>query len=788
MKASHFTAESYPHHPRLAAWREELGRFCFGVGDDSLGHELYGTVSSVQSPQGVLLGRIASSRQVWNLQTGGKSGGMTLVLQMEGDARLFTEAGATTIEPGDLVIAPWGAVAELTMRADFRQLLVKIPREALQSRLSAPLGMRAARLPGGTGMALVLSRFLASLGDSIDELTGDMLQSVDVALPEFVAAALASTRNDDALLAATSGQTQSLHRISQLIEAQLNAPDLAACDIADQAGVSLRYLQKLFEGVNDSFGRYLRMRRLERSRADLVNPMYLHLSITDICFRWGFNDAGHFSRSFREQYGVSPRVYRAELGDRMSQNLLRTVSRGWPDITHDIYKKLTRNESGPAARVRELVATAPTAGTTEAGARHHYLPCNPDTVHWGYFSYALTPTLEVASGDYVTIETLSHHCGDDYDRMIKGDSGAEAIFHWTADAKSVARRGAGPMGANIFGRGAGEGFGVHICTGPVAIQGAEPGDVVELRIVDVRPRPSANADYPDRAYGSNTAAWWGYQYSEMLTEPRQREVVTIYEIDCANEPDSASVTYSYRWTPQRDPDGVLHTTIDYPGVCVDRASIVENPDFLKNVRVPVRPHFGLIALAPREADLVDSTPPSYFGGNLDNRRAGKGATVYLPVSVPGGLLSVGAPHAAQGDGEVSGTAIDCSMTGVFQVILHKKADLAGKPFADLTYPLLETQDEWIVHGFTSSNYLGELGQTAQSEIYKRASLDPAMRDAFRKMRRFLMTAKGLSEDEAVSLMSVAVDFGINQVVNGNWCVHGIVSKSVFAGAADAVRK
>jgi acetamidase/formamidase len=325
---------------------------------------------------------------------------------------------------------------------------------------------------------------------------------------------------------------------------------------------------------------------------------------------------------------------------------------------------------------------------------------------------------------------------------------------------------------------------VHICTGPVSIEGAEPGDVVELRILDVRPRPSANADYADRAYGSNTAAWWGYHNKEMLTEPKQREVVTIYEIDCSNDPDIARAAYSFRWTPQTDADGVVHSTIDYPGVRVERSSIVEDHAFLKDVRVPLRPHFGLIALAPREADLVDSTPPSYFGGNLDNRRAGKGATVYLPVSVPGGLLSIGAPHAAQGDGEVSGTAIECSLTGVFQIILHKKADQAGKPFAGLSYPLLETRDEWIVHGFTSSNYLAELGQTAQSEIYKRSSLDPAMRDAFRKMRRFLMTAKGLSEDEAVSLMSVAVDFGISQVVNGNWCVHGIVSKSLFGDDAN----
>jgi acetamidase/formamidase len=126
-----------------------------------------------------------------------------------------------------------------------------------------------------------------------------------------------------------------------------------------------------------------------------------------------------------------------------------------------------------------------------------------------------------------------------------------------------------------------------------------------------------------------------------------------------------------------------------------------------------------------------------------------------------------------------GTAIECSLTGTFQIILHKKSELAGKPIADLNYPLLETSKEWVVHGFSHANYLAELGDGAQSEIYKRSSLDPAMRDAFWKMRRFLMMSKGLTEDEAISLISVGVDFGVTQVVDGNWCVHALLRKRLF---------
>jgi acetamidase/formamidase len=223
----------------------------------------------------------------------------------------------------------------------------------------------------------------------------------------------------------------------------------------------------------------------------------------------------------------------------------------------------------------------------------------------------------------------------------------------------------------------------------------------------------------------------------------------------------------------------VHPTIDYPGVPVDHALVEANHGILKGVRIPVRPHFGVLAVAPKEAEFVDSVPPGYFGGNVDNWRIGKGATMYYPVAVRGALFSAGDPHASQGDSELCGTAIECSLTGTFQLILHKADELTGTPLAGLDYPLLETADAWVVHGFSFANYLVELGDKPQSEIFTKSSLDGAMRDAFRKMRRFLMVTKGLSEDEAISLMSVAVDFGITQVVDANWGVHAILKKSIF---------
>ena len=156
--------------------------------------------------------------------------------------------------------------------------------------------------------------------------------------------------------------------------------------------------------------------------------------------------------------------------------------------------------------------------------------------------------------------------------------------------------------------------------------------------------------------------------------------------------------------------------------------------------------------------------------------------MYYPVAVPGALLSAGDPHASQGDSELCGTAIECSLTGTFQLILHKRDALGGSALAGLDYPLLETQDEWVLHGFSFPKYLTDLGADAQKDIYAKSSVDLAMRDAFRKARRFLMTTRGLGEDEAISLLSVGVDFGITQVVDGNWGVHATIRKSLFAGA------
>ena len=260
--------------------------------------------------------------------------------------------------------------------------------------------------------------------------------------------------------------------------------------------------------------------------------------------------------------------------------------------------------------VAPAVAQAASQANGMTSPKYHYVPVSADTVHWGYFSKSLKPVVEVDSGDFVTIETLTHHAADDWDRMIKGDPGAESVYHWDKKRKGVNRRGAGPMKPTLFGRGAGEGLGVHICTGPVFVRGAEPGDILEVRILDTKPRPSANPEHAGKTFGSNAAAWWGFHYKDLLTEPKPREVITIYEIDSSSEKNWATAVYNFRWTPQTDPFGVVHKTIDYPGVPVNHKTVEENHGILKNVRIPLRPHFGVMGPCPSEADIVDSIPPA----------------------------------------------------------------------------------------------------------------------------------------------------------------------------------
>lgn len=763
MDLNRFDTEAYPLEQRNTAWGEELRR-C-GIASSRSGAASRGDFLALTSRQGGRFLQINADPQSLCWEAAGR--GMWLSFLLEGAGEL---ADGTIMRARDLCLGTMAKPGTVTLTEPFRLLLIFLPAERLDDRLRR-MEFDGGRVATTHGMGQVLTGFLQTIGETIGALDPARLHPLELSLSELLIAAFTGTEAPS-LSGGIDRRKSALQRLMQAVEARLSDAELSLAALAESEGMSVRAVQKLFQRENLSFAQYVRRRRLQRTAQDLLDPQQSKLLVADIGFRWGFTDPAHFSRAFREQYGMTPGMFR-EQNSTAVETGGGDVTRGRPKISATLRRRTTT----PAGGEEDEAPDAPQADQPE-GAVHHHLPLNARTMHWGYFSKSLPPVLTVRSGDIVTIETLTQHATDDWARMVAGDEAAEHAMAWTRERKTIDRRGAGPMDASVYGRGAGEGFGVHICTGPVAVESAAPGDVLEIEILDIVPRPSQAPEFAGRSFGSNGAVWWGYHYKDLLTEPRPREVVTLYELIRHGEALYAQALYNFRWTPQRDPYGVLHPTIDYPGVPVDHGTIEKTDDPLNGLHIPVRPHFGIMTLAPDYTGLLDSTPPSAFGGNIDNWRLGAGSRLYLPVAVAGALLSVGDPHAAQGDGEVSGTAIECSLTGTFKLTLHRRSQARGL-FKDLTYPLIETEDAWIVQGFSHPNYLAELGEAALSDVYKKSSLDAAMRDAFRKARRLLMTGWGLSEDAAISLLSVGVDFGVTQVVDGNLGVHATIPKALF---------
>jgi acetamidase/formamidase len=346
----------------------------------------------------------------------------------------------------------------------------------------------------------------------------------------------------------------------------------------------------------------------------------------------------------------------------------------------------------------------PSTRVPAGSPRLHELAARAATVHWGYFDRALEPVMTVASGDLVRVEALTHHAGDAPELLM--DDGIEAVFEEVQD------RGPGP----------------HLLTGPIAVAGARAGETLQVEIL------AAEARLP---YGSNLAGHWGHLYEDFA-----KERVTIFELDLQAMLGRALFAYDWTATP----------LVERPGVIVPAGS-VERVGALEGVRVPLRPHFGTIGLAPAQAGRHSSVPPGEHGGNIDNWRIGAGARMLYPIQVDGALLSIGDPHVSQGDGEVSGTALEASLTGLFRLTVRRDLDIRT--------PVLETPEELLVHGF---------GDT----------LDEAMRAATRRTLELLGSRFGLSRDDAYAFASVAVDFTVTQVVDSRQGVHARIDKRCFA--------
>ena len=298
--------------------------------------------------------------------------------------------------------------------------------------------------------------------------------------------------------------------------------------------------------------------------------------------------------------------------------------------------------------------------------------------------------------------------------------------------------------------------------------------------MDVKPRPSANPRLRRQGVRQHAAAWWGFHYKDLITEPKPREVITIYEIDATG----AQLGQGRLQLPMDAADRSVrrgaqdHRLSRRAGRSQHHQGELRHPE--------ERPHSDPAAFrrrsAWRRARPTSSIPipPGYFGGNIDNWRIGKGATMYYPVAVAGACSRSAIRTRRKATPSCAARRSNARSPARSSSSCTRRRP-RGTPLDELDYPLLETQDEWVLHGFSFANYLaGARPDGAADHLREIVGRSRAAR-RLPQDAPFLMTTKGLSEDEAISLMSVGVDFGVTQVVDGNWGVHAIIKKTLFAG-------
>lgn len=297
------------------------------------------------------------------------------------------------------------------------------------------------------------------------------------------------------------------------------------------------------------------------------------------------------------------------------------------------------------------------------------------------WDHSIPPIATIESGETVSFDLLDASCG-----QIVQDSTVETIR--TLD----------------FSR-------VDQVNGPIYVEGAAPGDTLEVEFLDLQP------------------ADWGWT-----------AIIPGFGLLADDFPEPAIKI----WHLEGDADGWA--------------------EFAPGIRVPLAPFCGEIGLAPGLSGALSTIPPYRHGGNMDTKHLTKGAHLFLPVEVPGALYSMGDGHAAQGDGEVCGTAIETPMRATVRLTVRK----------DVHVP--EPQ-------FLTSGPLAQRTNTAS--YYATDGIGPdlmeAARNAVRHMIDFLQRSYGLSRPDAYMLCSVIVDLKLCEVVDTpNWVVSAFLPLSVFA--------
>jgi AraC-like DNA-binding protein len=368
VRRTFFTTEMYPQETRQAAWRDALAELSLDLRVLDEQSALFGTIITIAAPSGIVFSRVTSCTQ--RLRFGAPDKGATwLALQQAGKAELTHRATKLELAPGDIAYGPLDSSTEIRFEGNFRQMLVSVPAPVLGARSATRRSLTIGHLPGHSGIGHVFAGLLSSVSDTMGRLTDDEVWPIESASLELLITALANESVTSTLTDVTSSTTMSLHRVLQLIEARLADPHLSVATVAKDSRISSRYLQKLLKTSGTSFGHVIRRRRLERCRADIVNPLYAHLSLSDICFRWGFSDAAHFSRAFHDHYGVSPRDYRRTQGVPTAKRVPLEFSRSYPDGREDLASPTAMGGRGLARpdRLRELPASKRPHAATPKG-------------------------------------------------------------------------------------------------------------------------------------------------------------------------------------------------------------------------------------------------------------------------------------------------------------------------------------------------------------------------------------------------------------------------------------
>jgi acetamidase/formamidase len=300
----------------------------------------------------------------------------------------------------------------------------------------------------------------------------------------------------------------------------------------------------------------------------------------------------------------------------------------------------------------------------------------------GPWQSTVPPALTIDSGDTVIFNTLML-----FEGKLRGHMTLKEVM---ALREEVQHRG----------------HSAYAFSGPFFINGAEAGDVLEVRIKRIVPGDyGVSYIYPD-------------------------------EMKSGGLPDGSG---GFK-------DGYINTY----KFSADKKTV----EFKPGITIPLKPFLGTMGVSPRPGEICPAYIPDYFAGNMDNKELVAGTTLFLPVNVPGALFMSADAHAAQADGEVCITAFETYFEEVEMEFIIRK-DMK------LKLPMAETPTHWITMGFHED-------------------LDEAMRIALREAIHFLSTTKGMSREEAYTLCSLAVDFRVTQIVDGNKGIHSMIPKSIFA--------